>query len=62
MKELYIAPELEILCFAPMEGIASNEFAQTYGLSGRNSDDPWSTGENATGDWDDPIDPEESLS
>lgn len=22
MKELYIAPELEILCFAPMEGIA----------------------------------------
>lgn len=23
MKELYIAPELEILCFAPMEGIAS---------------------------------------
>ena len=23
MKELYISPEMEILCFAPMEGIAS---------------------------------------
>ena len=24
MKELYISPELEILCFAPVENIATN--------------------------------------
>lgn len=29
MKELYISPELEILCFAPIEGIAS--FVPVYG-------------------------------
>ena len=60
MKELYIAPELEILCFAPVEGIAADDFVKTYGIS-RNGDDPWSTGENATGDWDDRIDPDEDL-
>ena len=24
MKELYISPEVEVTCFAPVEGIASN--------------------------------------
>lgn len=32
MKELYVSPELEILCFAPMEGIAS--IVPVYGLGG----------------------------
>lgn len=30
MKKLYIAPEAEILCFAPVENLA-NEFWMTYG-------------------------------
>ena len=34
MKELYISPELEILCFLPMEGIASNPvWQQTRGAN-----------------------------
>ena len=32
MKELYVSPELEILCFAPMEGIAS--IVPVYGVGG----------------------------
>ena len=56
MKELYIAPELEILCFAPVEGIAASEFARTYGVRGASN--PWSTQENLPGDFDDVIDGE----
>lgn len=26
MKEFYVSPEVEVTCFAPVEGIASNEW------------------------------------
>ena len=31
MKELYIAPEVEILCFMAVETLADNSFWNTYG-------------------------------
>jgi len=57
MKELYISPELEILCFLPFEGIASNTFGQT----GRSISDGLSTEETRPGDFNDPVDPGEDL-
>lgn len=35
MKEIYIAPEVEVLCFAPVEALA-NEFWNTWSMSGEN--------------------------
>ena len=49
MKELYISPELEILCFLPVEGIATEpEWARGVG-----TDEGLSTGENLPGDYND---------
>ena len=56
MKELYISPELEILCFLPMEGIATQTFGQ-----GRKVDDGLSTQETRPGDYNEPVDPEEDF-
>lgn len=37
MKELYIAPEVEILCFAPVEALASDTWGwTTWGAGGDN--------------------------
>lgn len=35
MKEFYIAPEVEVLCFAPVEELA-NEFWSTWSAGGDN--------------------------
>ncbi len=58
MKELYISPDLEILCFLPFEGIATT--TETFGQT-RNVDDGLSTEESRPGDWNTPVDPGESL-
>ena len=49
MKELYISPELEILCFLPMEGIATT-FGQQK--SRAQLDDGLSNEESRPGDFD----------
>ena len=57
MKELYISPELEILCFLPMEGIATvAEPTLPNAL-----DNGLSTGESRPGDYDETVDPGEGL-
>ena len=56
MKELYISPELEILCFLPQEGIATEQFGQQL----KSSDDGFSYSESVPGDYNegaDNIDP-----
>ena len=66
MKELYISPELEILCFAPAEGIASN-FGTTFGdgaltWSARSGNsDGISTGEGYEGDVTTPVGGQDPL-
>jgi len=57
MKELYISPELEILCFLPMEGIAT--VAEPTLPNAR--DNGLSTGESRPGDYDETVDPGEGL-
>ena len=57
MKELYISPELEILCFLPVEGIANEATWQNQ----RAIDDGLSTSESRPGDYDEPVDPDEGL-
>lgn len=56
MKELYISPELEILCFLPVEGIASATWANQRAI-----DDGLSTNESRPGDYDETVDPGEGL-
>ena len=52
MKELYISPELEILCFLPMEGIATEpEWARGVG----NLDEGLSTGESRPDDYNEDV-------
>ncbi len=48
MKELYISPELEILCFMPFEGIATANIDVT--LPGGSGDDGLSFGETTRAD------------
>ena len=55
MKELYISPELEILSFLPVEGIA------TFGQTGRAVDNGLSNEESRPGDFTQPVDPGEDL-
>ena len=57
MKELYISPELEILCFLPVEGIANEATWQNQ----RAIDDGLSTSESRPGDYDETVDPGEGL-
>ena len=52
MKELYTSPELEILCFAPMQGIAS-DWQQNHALG----NDDVSTQESRPGDYEEPMRP-----
>ena len=56
MKELYISPELEILCFLPAQGIASATWQNQRAI-----DDGLSTGESFPGDYDETVDPGEGL-
>ena len=65
MKELYISPELEILCFAPVENIAAATWGGWNSFSMARSTD---TGFNASvtdetyvDDYTTPVDPGESL-
>lgn len=58
MKELYISPELEILCFLPVEGIAT---VAEPTLPKAGVDEGLSTGESKPGDFDQPVDPGEGL-
>ena len=53
MKELYISPELEILCFLPAQGIATATWQSV--------DDGLSTVESKPGDYDETVDPGEGL-
>ena len=55
MKELYISPELEILSFLPVEGIAT-----TFGQQ-RATDNGLSNEESRPGDFTQPVDPGEDL-
>ena len=62
MKELYISPELEILSFAPMQKLAGswgNSFS-TYGGNTNHGNGMDSTPE-ATGDYNQPVDPGEDM-
>lgn len=54
MKELYISPELEILCFMPMEGIATD---YDLTLAGQDLDNGLSTGETKKDDFFTPVVP-----
>ena len=57
MKELYISPELEILCFLPAQGIAS-----TFGQQSRAQlDNGLSNEESRPGDFNQPVNPGEDL-
>ena len=57
MKELYISPELEILSFLPIEGIATTEkFGQQRAI-----DNGLSNEESRPGDFTQPVDPGEDL-
>ena len=60
MKELYISPELEILCFLPTQGIASM-FGQNGDLLRTTTNDGpvISTGESMPGDYNDPVEGED---
>ena len=51
MKELYISPELEILCFLPQEGIATEQFGQQL----RNTDDGFRYSESLPGDYNEGV-------
>lgn len=55
MKELYISPELEILCFAPACSIA------TFGQTGKAIDNGLSNEESRPGDFNQPVNPGEDL-
>ena len=57
MKELYISPELEILCFLPFEGIAT--IAEP--TLPNSVDEGLSTQESRPGDFDETVDPGEGL-
>ena len=60
MKELYTSPELEILCFAPMQGIAT-DWPQTFDLTQRGTSDNVSIEESRPGDHDVTIQPSEGM-
>lgn len=52
MKEFYIAPEVLIMCFAPVEELANNDWAN-YALNGNSPstpDEDGSTFDNELGD------------
>ena len=50
MKELYIAPEVEVLCFAPMEKLATDiDFGDLIGGGGSGSTLP-GVGDKESGD------------
>ena len=58
MKELYISPELEILCFEPIEELA-NYIPEVYRDDrGSRINDGLSTGESVPGEVVDPVDPD----
>lgn len=65
MKELYISPEMEILCFAPAENIAWSEQAPAWSFWGLERSVPGtnpSSGETTLpGDYTQPVEPEEGL-
>ena len=52
MKELYIAPEVELICFAPMEELAANPY--DISLTGDTSspiiEDSWTGDKEQDGD------------
>ena len=60
MKELYTSPELEILCFAPMQGIAA-DWPQTFDRPQGGTSNDVSTEESRPGDHDVTIQPSEGM-
>ena len=55
MKELYISPELEILCFLPMQGIATVTPYDLPSANGKSVDNGLSTGEDFDSDYNEGV-------